>query len=94
MRTSFSGSAGWSLNPVELRRVQNQIESSFVWGLEELLSRAERLQYWNHYAGDPGFTPRYIETVRTRTAAGILEVARAVLGRPRVEVVTRPGASS
>lgn len=74
----------------ELERVVNRTEASFVWGLEELLSRAERLQYFNHYTGDPGYTTKYIETLRTRTTGGIREVAARVLKAPRVEVVTRP----
>jgi predicted Zn-dependent peptidase len=75
----------------ELDRVANQIESGFVWGLEELLSRAERLQYFNHYTRDPGYTGKYLDEVRTRTPEGIRDVAAAVLGKPRVEILTRPG---
>jgi zinc protease len=81
------------ISEVELHRVQNQMESGFVWGLEELLSRAERLQYFNHYTGDPGYAPRWLSTIRTRDAAGVLDVARRVLTRPRVEIVTRPGST-
>ncbi len=79
------------IDRVELDRVINQIESGFVWGLEELLSRAERLQYFNHYTSDPGYAAKYIDEVRTRTPEGIGEVAKRVLGGHRVEIITRPG---
>ena len=78
------------IDETELARVVNRTEASFVWGLEELLSRAERLQYFNHYTGDPGYTTKYIETLRSRTTAGIREVAARVLKAPRIEVITRP----
>jgi len=78
------------ITEAELHRVINRSESGFVWGLEELLTRAERLQYFNHYTGDPGYTAKYLETMRTRTPEDIHRVAAEVLGRPRVEVVTRP----
>ena len=78
------------ITEAELNRVINRSESGFVWGLEELLTRAERLQYFNHYTGDPGYTAKYLETLRSRTPEDIHRVAAEVLGRPRVEVVTRP----
>jgi predicted Zn-dependent peptidase len=78
---------------IELDRVTNQIESGLVWGLEELLSRAERLQYFNHYTSDPGYSAKYIEEVRSRTPEGIRDVAARVLDKPRIEIVTRPEAS-
>jgi zinc protease len=78
------------ITPAELRRVQTQMESGFVWGLEELLSRAERLQYFNHYTGEPGYAPQWLHTIRSRDTAGVLAMARRVLTGPRVEIVTRP----
>ena len=81
------------ITQAELDRVINLTESSFVWGLEELLSRAERLQYFNHYTGDPGYASKYLETLRTRTPESIRKVAAEVLGAPRVEIVTQPAPS-
>jgi predicted Zn-dependent peptidase len=74
----------------ELARVVNRIEANFVWGLEELLNRAERLQFFNHYAKDPGFTAQWLERYRSRSVADVLQAAADVLDKPRVEVVTRP----
>jgi zinc protease len=78
--------------PAEIvARVVNRIEADFVWGLESLMTRAERLQYFNHYAGDPGHLPRHLERYRTRTPEDVRRVAAEVLGRPRVEVITTGG---
>ncbi len=79
-----------TVSEAELARVKTNFESAFVWNLETLLRRAEQLQFFNHYAGDPGYLPEYLETYRSRTAADIQKVAREVLGRPRVQVVTIP----
>jgi predicted Zn-dependent peptidase len=74
----------------ELKRVVIGIESQLIWSLEELLSRAERLQYFNHHVGDPGYTGKYLETYRSRTPAMIEATAKKVLAKPRVEIITRP----
>jgi predicted Zn-dependent peptidase len=74
----------------ELARVVNRIEADFVWGLEEVLNRAERLQFFNHYAGDPGFTDEWLERYRSRTVDDVRRAAEATLRKPRAEVVTRP----
>lgn len=74
----------------ELARVVNRIEANFVWNLEEVLNRAERLQFFNHYAGDPGYTKDYLETFRSRTADDVRRVAGGLLTQPRVEVLTTP----
>jgi predicted Zn-dependent peptidase len=74
----------------ELGRVVNRLEANFVWGLEEVLTRAERLQFFNHYAGDPGFTDQWLERYRSRTVDDVRKTAADVLGGPRVEVITRP----
>lgn len=75
----------------DLDRVVLGIESGFVWGLEELLGRAERLQWFNHYTGDPGYAPKYLEKVRAVTPQGVQAAAREYLGKPRVEIITVPG---
>jgi len=74
----------------ELKRVVIGMESRLIWSLEELMSRAERLQYFNHYVDDPGYTGKYLEIYRSRTPDMIHAVAKKVLGEPRVEIITRP----
>jgi len=78
------------IGDAELKRVVIGMESQLIWSLEELLSRAERLQYFNHHVGDPGYTGTYLEIYRSRTPKQIHAMAKKVLGKPRVEIITRP----
>jgi len=82
------------ITDVELRRVVNGFESGLVWGLEEVIGRAERLQFFNHYAGDPGHTGAYLQSFRDLTPQRVHAQAKATLSAPRVEVVSRPAAKS
>lgn len=79
------------LEGAELTRAVNGLEASFIWGLESLLGRAEQLQFFNHYADDPGYTGKYLAHYRSRTPAQIQAAAASVLGAPRVEIITEPG---
>jgi zinc protease len=74
----------------EVRRSQISTEASLVFSLEELLSRAERLQYFNHFTGDPGYTARYIKDLRQKSPADVQRAARMWLAKPRIEILTVP----
>jgi predicted Zn-dependent peptidase len=78
------------ISAAELQRVKNQVEANFVWSLEELMSRVERLQAFNHYAGDPGYTDTYLQRIRAITPAAIQTAAKTWLSKPRVEIITMP----
>ncbi len=79
------------LKPEEIARAVTGLESAFIWGLESVLRRAERLQFFNHYTGNPGFTADYLELYRTRTPGQIMAQARTWLLGPRIEIITEPG---
>ena len=76
----------------EMKRVQIGTESSFIWGLEDLMGRVEQLQSFNHYTGDPGYAQTYLKRLRAVTPAKVRQTAAQVLGAPRVENLTRPAA--
>jgi len=78
------------VDAAQLTTAVNAIESGYVWGLESVLRRAEQLQFFNHFKGDPGWTSTYIERYRAVTPAMIQQVAKEVLSRPRVEVISKP----
>jgi predicted Zn-dependent peptidase len=80
------------VSDAELRRVLIGTESSFVWGLEDLMGRVERLQSFNHYTGDPGYAETYLKRLRALTPAKVLATAADLLGKPRAEIVTKPAA--
>jgi zinc protease len=74
----------------ELARHVIGVESSFVWGLEELGSRANQLQYFNHMVGDPGYASEYLRRLRAITPAAVKKAANSYLKAARVEVVSKP----
>jgi predicted Zn-dependent peptidase len=74
----------------ELARALTNVEAAFITGLEPLIARAETLQSYNHYFGDPGAITADLARYRAATPAGILEAAKRVLSAPRVELVTMP----
>ncbi|MCA9636671.1 MAG: insulinase family protein, partial [Myxococcales bacterium] len=78
------------ITEAELKRVVNRSEANFVWGLEELMSRVERLQYFNHFAGDPGYTDTYLARLRAITPAAVQATAAKWLSQPRAEIITMP----
>ncbi|HEY8375506.1 MAG TPA: pitrilysin family protein [Nannocystis sp.] len=78
------------ISDAEVRRVVVETESSFVWGLENLMGRVERLQYFNHYARDPGYANTYLQRLRAITPARIREVANQYLVKPHAEILTKP----
>lgn len=74
----------------ELARVLIGTESSFIWGLEDLMGRVEQLQSFNHYTGDPGYAQTYLQRLRALTPAKVQATAASLLGKPRAEIITKP----
>ncbi len=78
----------------EFNRVVTNTESRFVWGLEPLLSRAQTLERYNHYVGNPDFITGDLDRERKSSPAKVLEIAKKYLGpEHRVEILTVPGAA-
>lgn len=76
----------------ELRRAVTRYEAGAVWGLESLLARAERLQSYNHFLGQPDGITFDLDRYRAATAATIRDYARQYLDPERgVVLVTLPG---
>lgn len=78
------------ITDAEIRRVVVGTEAGFVWGLEDVMGRAERLQYFNHYARDPGYANTYLQRLRAVTPARVREVANQWLVKPHAEILTKP----
>jgi zinc protease len=74
----------------ELARHVIGVESGFVWGLEELGGRANRLQWFNHYTGDPGYAQTYLERLRGITPGAVKAAANAWLSKPHAEIFSIP----
>jgi len=78
------------ISAAELRRVVIGTESTFVWGLEDLAARADQLQYFNQFAGDPGYATAYLAKFRAVTPESVLATAKTWLAKPYSEVITVP----
>jgi predicted Zn-dependent peptidase len=76
------------VEPAELERAKNQIESETVRSLEPLLGRAERFQSYNYLLGDPGFVTEDLRRYRAVDAAAIQRFARETLDKNNRVIVT------
>jgi len=74
----------------ELDRHVIGVESSFIWGLEEINGRANRLQWFNHYTGDPGYTSTYLERLDALTTDAVKAAANEWLSQPHALVISVP----
>jgi predicted Zn-dependent peptidase len=82
------------LDPKEIARYVTAREAQAIWGLESLLGRANRLQSYNHYLGDPGKLSWDLERYRAVTPAAVQAAATAYLDLTKpVVIITMPAAA-
>lgn len=72
----------------ELQRVVNGIETSFVSSLETVRGKADQLNAYEYYAGDPGFAARDLARYRSLTPADVQRVAREYLANDHRIVIS------
>lgn len=80
----------------EVTRAINRLESQFVSSLEpisEFGGRADRLNMYNVYTGDPGYLAKDFARYAKVDAAGVMRVAEKYLGENRVVLEVLPGKS-
>lgn len=68
---------------LEMERAWNQRESGTVYSLQSVFGKADRLNAYNHAAGDPGFLPADLERYRRVTSADLSRVLEKYLPRDR-----------
>src|SRR6185503_8245455 len=80
--------------PISRREFDRSVlskESGFVWSLENLLTRAELLQGYNHYTGNPDFITSDLDRYRKSSPEAVRDFARKYLDpQRRAEVLTVP----
>lgn len=77
----------------ELRRAVTGIEARFVWRLEGLMPRANTLQSYNHFLGNPNAITADLDRYRNTTGEAAMEIAaKYLIPERRIEVLTRPAA--
>ena len=75
----------------ELARAKNQIESDTVRSLEPLIARADRLEHYNDYLGDPGYLPEDVRRYRAIDATAVQQAAQKYLPvEARVVITVQP----
>jgi zinc protease len=72
----------------ELRRAVTGYESAAVYGLEDLLSRVERLQTYNHYLGNPDRLSWDLDRYRSATRESLRTAAATYLTPARMTLIT------
>jgi zinc protease len=78
------------LSAAELEKARNQYESQFVFGLMSGQRRADELNKYAYYAGDPGFIDKDLERYRAVGADGVRAWAQKTLGPGRVVLTVSP----
>ncbi|MQA91262.1 MAG: insulinase family protein [Gemmatimonas sp.] len=78
----------------EMQRALNNLEASFIQQMETNLGRADRLNAYATYGGDPAFLVDDFERYRNVTIEGILDVVRRYLGPERVVLSVIPEGST
>lgn len=79
------------LSPKEIARVVASSEASTIYRLESLNNRANILQAYNHYLGDPGKLSWDLDRYRKATAEGVRKAVAKYLTPDRmVTVITQP----
>jgi len=74
----------------EVQRVQNQTEAQFLDNMETDLGKADQLNYYDYFAGNPDYFQQDLDRYRRVTPADVQRVARQYLaqaGRVVVSVV-------
>tara|TARA_R110002073_G_scaffold208011_3_gene368368 strand:+ start:21276 stop:22634 length:1359 start_codon:yes stop_codon:yes gene_type:complete len=77
----------------EFDRALVGFESGYVWGLESLNARANRLQGYNHFLGNPDSITADLDRYRNTNVAAVQQVAaKYLVPERRVEILTVPAA--
>lgn len=83
-------------NPVsqkEFDRAVTGYEAGYIRGLEDLMQRAEMLEMYNHYVGNPDYISSDLDRYRKSSPAQIRDIVAKYLGeQSRVEIIVKPAA--
>jgi len=78
------------ITPRELQRAQNTYKASFLNRLASVLGKAEVLNSYNYFVGNPDFVQQDAARYERVTAADVQRVAKAYLGRPKIILTVVP----
>lgn len=67
------------VTPQELERAQNMVETALIDGLQEVEGRADQLNMYAYYTGNPGYLAEDLRRFRRVDRAGVREAVRRYL---------------
>jgi zinc protease len=76
--------------PRELQRAQNVYKASFLNRLASVLGKAEVLNSYNYFVGNPDFVQQDAARYERVNAADVQRVAKTYLGRPKIILTVVP----
>lgn len=76
--------------PRELQRAQNLYKASFLNRLASVLGKAEVLNSYNYFVGNPDYVQQDAARYARVTAADVQRVAKIYLGRPKIVLTVVP----
>jgi zinc protease len=74
----------------ELQRAKNTYKASFFDAIASVRDKADQMNLYNYYVGEPDFFQKDLDRYEQVTAADILRVAKEYLGKPRVVLTVVP----
>jgi zinc protease len=72
-------------------QVYNEIEANFIYGLQTVQGKADRMNAYATYRGNPGFFEEHLRRYRAVTPADVQRVARRYLTDNRLVFTVLPG---
>lgn len=75
----LAASEAGGLSEAELSRRKLQVEAALVGGLQDLVSRADRMNEYNEYFGTPDGLARDVARYRAQTPASVAQAARELM---------------
>lgn len=74
----------------ELERVKNAVRARMLDELASVLGKADRLNYYNYFAGTPDYAAQDMDRWEALTAEDVREMARLLSSRPKVVLTFVP----
>jgi zinc protease len=90
IQTEISNVIATGITSRELQRAKNVYKSSFLNRLASVLGKAEVLNGYNYFKGNPDFVQQDAARYERVTAADVQRVARTYLGRPKIVLTVVP----
>jgi zinc protease len=90
VQTEIANVINTGVAPRELQRAQNLYKASFLNRLASVLGKAEVLNSYNYFIGNPDYVRQDAARYERVTAADVQRVAKTYLGRPKIVLTVVP----